>query len=261
MAMAMLLAAMGGCMSEPRRVSSTWDPFREKLADPGAAPRDAGANDPRVVSPRGYAVELARFSGPDAPARAFELTARLRAQAGLAELWSADGPNLSTVYLGRFRDPRSDTARLAIKQAREAELDGMTLFANAEMVPLSGGNTASLPELDLRNHTGQYALQIGYFDLGYGTAFRKAAEDRAQELRDQGHDAYYYHGPNRSLIAIGPYTYEQAFIRVGQTDTYAATVLATQRQFPYNVRNDVGPNDEFTPEELGLQPSFLVLVR
>lgn len=259
--MAMLLAALAGCMSEPQRVSSTWDPFRDQLGDPAPPPQNADRNDPRVVSPRGYAVELARFSGPDAAARAFELTARLREQANLADLWYADGPNLSTVYLGRFRDPRSDTARVAIKRAREAELDGLTPFAKAEMVPLSGGDTASLPELDLRNHTGQYALQIGYYDLGYGTAFRRAAEDQAQKLRDQGHDAYYYHGPNRSLIAMGPYTYEEAFVRVGQTDTYTAAVLAAQREFPYNVRNGVGPTADFTAEELGLRPSFLVLVR
>jgi hypothetical protein len=259
--LALLLGVLGGCETESRVVSSTWDPFREKLGDPEPTRGNADPNDPRVTSPRGYAVELTRFSGADAAARAFELTARLREQSGLADLWYADAPNVSTVYLGRFRDPRTDTARAALARARAAELEGLKPFTNAELVALSGGDASSLPELDLRNHTGQYALQVGYYDLAYGADFRRAAEEEAQRLRDEGHNAFYYHGPNRSLIALGPYNYEQAFVRRGQTDVYTPAVTQTQQQFPYNVRNGVGPNEQFTAEELGLRPSFLVLVR
>ncbi|MEM1355217.1 MAG: hypothetical protein AAGC44_03825 [Planctomycetota bacterium] len=245
---------------ETRVVSSSWDPLRE-LADPEPVSRDLDPRDPRVVSPRGYAVELARFSGPDAAARAFDLSARLREQAGLAGLWTSDQSSQSIVYLGRFRDPRTTQAQNALQQARGTQLGGLKPFSRAQIVPLSGGEAATLPENDLRNHTGQYALQIGYYDLGFGADFRKAAEDRVDQLRDQGHSAYYYHGPNRSLITLGPFTYEQAFIRSGQVDVYTAQVLDLQRAFPYNLRNGQEPLEAFTLEEQGIQPSFVVLVR
>jgi len=258
-ALVMLLVG-AGCQMQERVVSSSWDPLRD-IADPKPVSREIDSGDPRAISPQGYAVELTRFSGPDATARAFELAARLRERAGLADLWTADRGSQVTVYHGRFRDPRADQAKAALKRIRAAELDGFKPFSNAELVPLSGGDAASLPENDLRNHTGQYALQIGYYDLAFGAEFRKAAEDRTQALRDEGYPAYYYHGPNRSLIALGPYTYEQAFVRRGQVDVYTTQVLDAQQTFPHNLRNGQQPLDGFTLEEQGIHPSFLVLVR
>lgn len=259
-AVALLVLAAVGCEMQTQKVSSSWDPLIE-ISDPKTDSRNADPRDPRVVSPRGYAVELTRFSGPDATARAFDLSARLREQAGLADLWTADRGGQSTVYLGRFRDPRSEQATAALKRVRAAVVDGIKPFDEADLVPLSGGDAASLPENDLRNHTGKYALQIGYYDLAAGVNFRKVAEDKVEQLREQGHNAYYYHGPNRSLIAIGPFTYDQAFVRSGQVDIYTAQVLDAQRTFPHNLRNGLAPVEGFTLEEQGIQPSFLVLVR
>ena len=255
-----VVVLLAGCEMQTRVVRSSWDPLRE-IADPGLDSRGTDPNDPRVVSPQGYAVELTRFSGPDASARAFDLSARLREQAGLADLWTAERGGQATVYLGRFRDPRTAQAKAALQQARAAEVDGFKPFTQVDLVPLSGGDAATLPENDLRNHTGQYALQIGYYDLAHGSDFRKAAEDRVEQLRVQGYPAYYYHGPNRSLITIGPYTYDQAFIRSGQVDVYTAEVLEMQKTFPHNLRNGLEPLEGFTLEEQGIQPSFLVLVR
>jgi hypothetical protein len=258
------LALLGaGCAMETRVVSNTWADNFGDIADPKPVDQPGlDPTDPRVRSPQGYAVELTRFTGADATGNAVALTSRLREQAGLADLWYTEGSVASTVYAGRFRDPRDERAQAMLRHVRAAQLDGGRPFAQAKLVPLSGAGTgeAVYNELDLRNYRGSITLQVGFYDVNYGPNFRAAAEQAVATLRADGEEAYFYHGPNRSLITVGLFTRAEALVPNGQTEMYSPAVKRLQERFPYNTMNGL----TFERRENGVggvQESFLVPVR
>ncbi|MEM9416074.1 MAG: hypothetical protein AAGA29_11455 [Planctomycetota bacterium] len=263
LALLALLVTLPGCETETRVLNSTWTDSFGEIADRRPEPREAlDPNDPRVRSPQGYAVEIARFSGPDASAQAFRLTAELRTEVGLGDLWQSDGSQNAVVYAGRFRDPRSDRAKQMLQMVRAAQYDGGRPFASAQLVALSGdgGEESIYNEFDLRNHRGSITLQIGFYDINYGNNYRAAAETAVQVLRDEGEEAYFYHGPNRSLVTVGLFTRPEALVPNGQTEQYSPAVRELQERFPHNLMNGV----TFERRENGVggvQSSFLVPVR
>ncbi|MFI4862236.1 MAG: hypothetical protein ACIAXF_16350 [Phycisphaerales bacterium JB063] len=263
LALVTLLLALPGCETETRVLNSTWTDSFGEIADRRPEPQESlDPNDPHVRSPQGYAVEVARFSGPDASVQAFRLAADLRTEAGLGDLWQSEGSQSAIVYAGRFRDPRSDRAKGMLQVVRAAQFNGGRPFAGAQLVALSGdgGEQDIYNEHDLRNYRGRITLQIGFYDVNYGNNYRAAAETAVQVLRDQGEEAYFYHGPNRSLVTVGLFTRAQALVPNGQTEMYSPAVRALQERFPHNLMNGV----TFERRENGIggvQQSFLVPVR
>ena len=212
---------------------------------------------------RGYAIELGRYSGAEAYHGVHKLMQAARQEAGLANLWYSTLGNETTVYLGRFKDEDSKEAKAALRQVRDAEVDGKALFAKAKIVKLNAARGEVLDPRDLRSLKGKglYTLQIGYYDSAYGPDFRRAAETAVDVLRDKGEEAYYYHGPNRSMVLLNAWTYAEAFTLQGQVDRYSNAVRLMQETYPHNVPNGrpFGPDDD--PEYVKSQRSFLVPIR
>jgi hypothetical protein len=213
---------------------------------------------------RGYAIELGRYSGAEAFHSVHNLMQTARQQAGLANLWYATQGSTTTVYMGRYKDDDSREARTALRRARDAEVNGKAVFADAEIVKLTAARSGeALDPRDLRTLKGRglYTLQIGYYDGSYGPDFRRAAETAVDVLRDQGEKAFYYHGPHRSMVLVNAWTHAEAFTLVGQVDRYSNAVRLTQEKYPYNVPNGTpfGPDDD--PEYVRTQRSFLVPIR
>ena len=214
-------------------------------------------------SSRGYAIELKRYDGAEAFHGVNSLMRSARQDAGLANLWYASAGRETTVYLGRFREDDSSEAKAALRQVRRAEIGGETPFENAKIVKLNAARGESLDPRDLRTLKGKklYTLQIGYYDGGYGPDFRRAAETAVDVLNEQGKKAYYYHGPNRSMVLLNAWTYAEAFTLQGNVDRYSNAVRAMQAQHPYNVPNGkpFKPSDD--PDYVASQKSFLVPIR
>jgi len=240
----LLLLSLVGCEMERKVVSR--NPWREMFTqtewyDPAAS--GGGGDAAQARSNERYAVQLAQYTGPQSVSDAAKLVAKARVESNLADLWYASNAGQATVYAGRFRDPDSDQAERTLELARDIEIDGETPFEDAKLVSLSGGG-------------------IENYDPKYGEDFRKAAEDKVDQLRDQGEDAYYYHGPRRSLILINAWTREEAFFsRPGQMDRYSNRVRATQDKYPHNIPNGEPFTKEDDPEFVKTQHSFLVPIR
>ncbi len=100
--------------------------------------------------------------------------------------------------------------------------------------------SAADSRLDLRTQAGRgaYTLQVGYYDANFGNDFRQAAEKAAKVLRDDGQQAYYYHGPNVSLVTIGVFGADAVATdpNSGQT-VYGAEVIELRTQFPHHMAN------------------------
>lgn len=261
--MAALVCLTGlGCEMERRVIKrNPWtEMFERSEWYDGPAEEGEGAVNNRD---RGYAVELASYTGGEAFQRVPTLIREAREQGGLAELWYASTGDRTTVYAGKFRDPESDEAETALRLARSAHINGARPFEDAQLVKLTAERGEVLDPHDARTHSGKgrFALQVGYFDRSFGTDYRVAAEQTARLLRDQGEEAYYYHGPNRSLILLHAWARREAFVLVGQHDRYSNLVKSVQEQYPHNVPNGKPFTDADDPTFVRSQHSFLVQIR
>lgn len=262
-AVALLLLALfgAGCEMETYVVRSTWDQWGAEWRDNSTDTRGTytSSNGGRL----GYAIQLARFSGDNQFTQVHRLITDARQEAGLAGLWYASTGRETSVYAGRFAESDSPEAKAMLQQVRQAQINGSKPFKDAKIVSASGGRDEVLDPRDLRSLKGRglYSLQIGYFDGGFGPNFRRAAETAVDVLREQGEDAYYYHGPHRSMVLVNAWTYAEAFTREGQVDRYSNMVRSVQVKHPHNVPNGRPFTESDDPALVASQRSFLVPIR
>ncbi len=169
----------------------------------------------------------------------------------------------STVYYGRYRreydeagrresfhpDYRRDlelVRRLSLSGAGQApHYQWPFLHATIEPLPREGGGR---PEWDLSRAEGYYSWQIAvFYNEGRMRERRSAAEQYVQQLREQGMEAYYHHGPARSSVCVGLFP-KEAIQRIDSTDPLTGRVTARnrivdprmlelERQFPHMLEN------------------------
>lgn len=261
---ALLLApVLAGCEMEQRVVKrSGWTQMFAESEWNRSAGQEAG-DQAASRRDRGYAIELGRYSGAQAYHGVHQLMQTARQDAGLANLWYATLGSETTVYLGRFKEKDSSEAITALKRVATAEINGEKPFARAKIVKLESQQGQALDPRDLRTLKGKglFSLQIGYYDAKYGPDFRRAAETAVDVLRDEGEEAFYYHGPHRSMVLVNAWTRNQAFTLVGQVDQYSNTVRRVQEIYPHNVPNGRPFTDDDDPEYVASQRSFLVQIR
>ncbi len=252
-----LLLTAAGCEMETRVVGSSWDNLR---ADPKPRQTQDGNAHQDPAGGQGWAIQLIQIPGKNRHDQAKELIQKLRTQTKLADLWIQDLGNVATIYHSRFQKASDPAIRTALANVKQIQLDGTRPFTKSELVPLVGGGRAIADPFDLRQFTGYYSLQVGFYDQAFGKDFRQAAEQAVQVLREDGHDAYYYHGPHRSVIAVGVFSYEQAFVTAGTHDTYAPHIRELQKHFPYNLGNGLTLIQKVAGKNIGEQKSSLIRV-
>ena len=251
-------AAVGGCTYR-RVVKDGWAPLRE-LAD--KKPGDANSRDTAAErSETLWAVQLAAFTGPMRHGDAIAMIRALRERTDLSDLWVQEGGQVMYLYQGRFNSREDRSAQDALQAARSNDVGGSRPFAAAELVPVTMSQKDAPTEdpLDLRRFRGMYTLQIGYYDDAFGPGFREAAVQAARALRDDGHEAYFYHGPHRSLITVGLFS-DGDFVQRGVQRTYGPAIREVQETFPNNLGNGVTLVEKVDGRDIGNQPSFLVRV-
>ena len=218
--------------------SLPWDE-KEEAGQPGN-----GLRRPAM----GYTVELMAFQGADRHQKLRDMVQQTRTQTDLADLRVTDIDGRAILQLGRFRDVSGLDARFALRQARDATIDGEAVFRDATLVPIGGGVrpnpggplTASIEDTvdpwNLRQFVGYYSLQIGYYDAEFTAGRRDAAEQAVKVLRESGDEAYYYHGPHRSMVCIGLFT-DEDFQTVDGVQVYGDHIRELQTRFPHNLGN------------------------
>lgn len=261
----MLLLVVSGCEPETRVIRSSWDslPADPKPRQHRNTPNNPDrGNDPYQdpAGGQGWAIQVAQVSGSTRHDEARELVQQLRTHSNLADFWIEDLNNTATVYHGRFKQASDPSIRTTLAAVQNIKIDDTQPFADSQLVPLVGQGRAIADPFDLRQFIGYYSLQIGFYDAAYNGDFREAAEQAIRVLREQGHDAYYYHGPHRSIIAVGVFSYEQAFVNAGTHDTYAPHIRELQKQFPFNLGNGATIIQKEAGKNIGEQKSSLIRV-
>lgn len=266
----LVMLALGAiaCEVEKRVVRDGWGDLRS-MAQPNAR-KDSmrnreGATTEPASAPQGWAILLESFEGPNASQRARELEQRLRKEAYVPDLWLHAAGGKVHVVRGRYPLPDVDAAQRDLRQSRMLMLDGLRPYENVQLMPLGGAAAANSANpqnprgWDVKLYPGMYTLQIGFYDENFGKDFRDAAEKAVATLRQNGEDAYYYHGPNRSLVTIGLFT-DADFVKENNVLVYGPRVRQLQERFKYNLGNGLTLIQKFEDHTSSEQPSFLVRV-
>ena len=120
-------------------------------------------------------------------------------------------------------------------------------FQLATMSTLPGGR-GSHPEWLLDKAKGYYSLQIAvFYNTGEMRQRKYAAEEYCRLLREQGAEAYYYHGPVNSIVCVGSFP-KEAIQTLQKADPYTGIIqvkavmtdprlLELQKKYPHNTHN------------------------
>lgn len=211
-----------------------------------------------------WAIALGRFEGQGHPQQAKQAARQLSGAAEFADVWVADEGDQSLVYHGRYGDRGSRQAQRDLRRWRSLQQRGMVPAEVVMLVPLIDRAEGANPEHNLRNvkrneENAEYTLQIGFYDNRFDGEFRKAAEEAAAKLREEGHRAFYYHGPNRSMVTVGVFNSDAVWVGKDGLPQFNDQIKRLQKEFPHNFGNGreltVTRNDKSHK-----QPSFPVRI-
>jgi len=264
-----------GTAEMPDRREEGREVFRPQWAVNTPDIGDGGSGSTRVLADDApkratWSILLGTFTGESAPLQAARALETARGEAGLSRAFverRADGLALLT---GSFEQGTSEEARQELASVRKLRVGGETIYEAASLVPPAVmGQAGSIPEMDLRNarrafgEKSNLTLQVavyGYADPNVEPSakereeFRQAAEQAARKLRSEGDQAFYYHGPRRSMVTVG--LFETADLR-------DARVRSLRTKYPHNLVNGapVKLGTGGRPSEQGsYQESFFVRV-
>ncbi len=225
------------------------------LAMAGALLAAAGCQGPATAGDRRLTVLLLEYEGPEAVASARRLAGELHAQ-GLQEVFTVEGDQYASVCAGRFdswKDPEADRMLRRARRIRDAQ--GQYPFAGVMLMPVPEPlpkNPWPLEEAD-----GRYTLIVASWEAP-GRMGRAQAYGR--RLRDQGYEAYVYHGPSKSTVSVGafgPEIFDDAS-KVGRADArpkiVSPAVRRLQEAFPTLVLEG-----EPAPAEARLKPYLAII--
>ena len=202
-----------------------------------------------------------------------------------------DSEGKSIVYYGKYRqvhdsktgedtykpDPKNDLELIRKLSFLSPNNDGTSTpvwpfyLATIDTLPLASSVPA---EWNLLKAKGYWSLQVGvFYNQNEMRQRRYAAEQYCKLLRDQGQEAYYHHGSERSAVFVGVYP-KEALQSVRSTNALTGLpefsmrivderMLAAQRRNPNNIENgaiayDIETNRENGEKQRVPRPSFAV---
>jgi hypothetical protein len=256
----LLAAALGGCMEE-RVLGMHYGNMGDVPKKPDEQKRETVSADVSTEIP--WAIALDMVTGPQHKAIAEQRRAALATQSAMKDLWVSDEADSSIVYFGKYPAIDDKQAQIDLRRWRELQARGLGI-STCMLVPVKA-IASSLSPFDLHTVAGKaaYTLQIGFYDEAFGKNFRQAAEQAVAILRKDGAQAYFYHGPHRSMVTVGLFG-EDATVAItnGQfvTREYGPAVVALQQKYPYNFGNGSSIVQKAPGGKTTTQPSFLVQI-
>jgi hypothetical protein len=203
----------------------------------GAPNANANADGPRA---RGWAVLLERAASADHERIARQRAADIRRALGRPDVSTRPVDGGTAIVLGSFASHDSPAALAALEYAKTLEVNGRRPFARAFLVPPPFDDAGGTPRFNLRNAADNaarpvaYTLQVEQYDDEDRALRARVAEQRVIELRQQGEQAFYHHGPRFSIVTVGLFgpgewnpTFREASPRIQQA----------QQRFPQMLLN------------------------
>ncbi|MBN2563430.1 MAG: hypothetical protein JXQ75_21120 [Phycisphaerae bacterium] len=278
--------AASGCRQADK---DRWDEFVAKMGGSGSS--DGGLfGSRRAGEQEVWTIECNAYRGPQRRVMADRMASALKRVGELrsGKVAVEHRKNQSVVYYGEYKlkyvEAKVDSASHAkgdvvieLNDAIQRDLQFIKTLALGEAYPFFSARPLPKPiedvgpaEWDLRSAKGVYTLQVG---VTYNTPtlhdYKQAAVEWVKALRAEGHEAYYYHDPDkpRSSVCVGTFG-EDALVDSGDGKTrYSDAVNALRKQgdFMYNLENGHkiykrAPNSETGRIERMPNWSFLVRI-
>lgn len=205
-------AGLTGCTSGSAQGDDSL--AREGRAVFGGGGSSSGQGDLAEGSSRaeggGWGVLLESHSGRGHRAIAEQRAADLRQLVGRADVRIRSTDDGSAVVVGSFNGPSDPAAEQALRAIKAIRINGVPAFQFAFLIPPAESETASrYPDYELERArelfgvNAEWTLRIEFYDDRDRALARRVAEDRVVELRQRGETAFYYHGPQTSLVTVG----------------------------------------------------------
>ncbi len=241
-----------GCSDADKK---KWDDFWAMEGRGPFGSRQAGDEEAWTIECNTYLSEN-HAKAADSMATALKRVPELRSES----VWVEHGPKRSTVFYGEYplKYVQAQVASeshaegdLIIKLSDEikSDLDFIRKLAMGDKYPFFSARPipkpladVGPPEWDIRNARGIYTLNVG---VTYNTEtlhnYKEAAIEWVRDLRSRGHEAYYYHDPDRpqTSICVGTFGEEALTDTGGGRSGYSEAVKALQQkeEFKYNLEN------------------------
>ena len=148
------------------------------------------------------------------------------------------------LYWGRYRTPTDSKLRKNVRKARAfVAPNGQRPFATALPAPLPGRDVGPRA-WNLKNVPASYTLLVATFqnapDKNYFRRRRRAAEC-CKKLREQGREAYFYHGVTVSHVTLGSFGRQAVTFEVvggvRRASVQDPRVRSLQKEFPHILIN------------------------
>ena len=243
------LAVVGGAATS---CSEKSPPKADAVAIADSAPKSAGksggqqarANESTTI-PKGaqWTILCREIDGPNHMSQAKQLRDHLVKTSGMRDwhlLHREDGSVLYYGYYKTYSEPRAKTDHAKIDGMADA--NGRRPFRHAIFTPLEAADPAGPPEWNLANAKGYWSLQIGAYKDSPDR--KQYAVDAVRAAREQGIEAYYYHGENMSLVCVG--TWPREAVRLADDN-----IRAGDQGQPKLVLPPLPPDVKNTPEIRG----------
>lgn len=214
-----LPACSGGGASKPAAAPpTTFEPFAREAPTVMGSRRSAASSE--RASPAAWSIAIVAAEGANAEGAAREWLQKVQTKGGLPEAYSERRGKVVVIAYGQYVGPDDPNAKRDLARIQSMEIDHARPFESAVLAPPPfQANAGSVPEYNLaavkqsRGKDAIYTLQIGMYtrldvnvvpqaDLA---VCRAKAEEWVVNLRREGEEAFYYHGPHGSMVTIGVY--------------------------------------------------------
>jgi len=172
--------------------------------------------------------------------RSEQLKAQLLRESGMRDWYVMHEQGASLIYHGFYTEIDSTVtdkaaqidaarARRDRQQVEAMELPGTgkRIFPRAVMVKLDSPDPDAPPEWNLANSPGYWTVQIAAY--ANSPERKRTAVDAVRAAREQGIEAYYYHGDNYSSVCIGSFgvdAVKETEVFLGNTSDDASIIVS-----------------------------------
>jgi hypothetical protein len=221
-ALLLLLSSCGSSTNMPQ--SPDAQPQQPLSVNPPSGLKTSDA----PVYPKGaqYTIFCTRIEGDMHVQQANRIKSDLIAGTGMKDWYVIHGDAESILYYGFYRTitDANDPGEMQRAQNDRRKIDGMIdkmgdqPFRGALFVGLDAPDPDAPPQWNLVNAEGAYSLQIAVYKDN--PQRKQAAVETVKAAREQGVEAYYYHGENASLVCIG--AWPESAVRINDANSAAA---------------------------------------
>ena len=235
-----------------------------------------GTKKDNATSKGGWSILVGIFRGPGHEEQAAATLAEFRTKGMLPEAYlqkRGGGGEATCILVGEFPGPDDPTAQAELKRVRTMEINSVLPYAYSYLAPPQRADLkGALPEYNLSQARLLYGkkavqtLQVGVYgreDIDKPSEAdlkecRKAAEEAVVRLRQEGEDAYYFHGQRMSMVCVG--VFDVTDFDPQMPSYQSARLRDAQKRFPHNLYNGQAIRVKARGQAARLQQSSLVAI-